>query len=141
MRLFKLFHLVTLLGFSNLGVAGWVALPIGPPMNSPLSTPGTYYVDPQWVSRQGGIGRGSWMFTQSAPQPLRAYKTDRRIYRSQIVEGEFNCGTREYRLLTNRFYSGPNGTGELLRTAEGDSWRDLKNGYEIWTYVWQQACK
>lgn len=141
MKLKRWVPVLALLIFPKLAVAEWAPLPFGPPVSNPLTVPGTYYFDSQLIAKQGTLGRGSWMLTLDSPHAIGAYKHDRRQYLSQVAEGEFNCSTREYRLLTNRFYSGPNGSGELLRTVEGDSWRDLKDGYEIWSYVWQQVCK
>jgi hypothetical protein len=81
------------------------------------------------------------MLNLGATSEVRAYKRDRRVFLSQIVEGEFNCSTQEFRLVSNLFYIGRNGTVEIRQTSKDDSWTDLKNGFEIWSYVWRQACK
>jgi hypothetical protein len=122
----------------KVSVAEWAALPFGTPANAHFS--GTYYFDSKLVSRKGNISKGSWMLTLSEPRLLNAYKRDRRLYASQIAEGEFDCSTREYKLTSNRFYSGPNATGELLQSTKGDTWRALKNGWQIWAFVWERAC-
>jgi hypothetical protein len=74
--------------------AAWIELPIKPPTDLAIIMHGTYYLETQSIERQGGYGKGTWMLTLDTPQALRAYKQDRRVYRSQIVEGEFNCQTR-----------------------------------------------
>lgn len=61
--------------------------------------------------------------------------------RSMTMQAEYDCHLEQERMLNMTWYSGPMGTGEVLRDKAGDAhWHRFDPG-SVSALVWQVACR
>ena len=81
----------------------------------------------------------TWLNNNAEPRYVRIRKSSK-TWTSQIFSAEYNCGSRQYRIVLNTLYAGPMATGENFHGSSNGPWRDITDGYEMWRSTFAVAC-
>jgi hypothetical protein len=96
----------------------------------------TVYADRETIGRAGDFAKMWSLFDFSIPQLLRG----KREYRSVKFQKEFDCGQRQFRVLSLDWYADNMSRGEPIASTSVDSeWKPVSPG-SVDEAVWGAAC-
>lgn len=124
--------LFVLLATSTVAIAQWSPLPES-------RTDRTDYFDKASINSQGASVRMVWLTDLPKPEYVRR-RTSSKTFSSEIIHAEYNCETKQYRILQATLFVGHMGNGEQFANTTNGPWRDLSDGWEVWRLTWRIAC-